>query len=55
MNNRKKKKIINFCSKKKKKKNQNSVTITKYVDESGTVFPGNFLNKEIKMKILKSI
>ena len=53
MSKRKKKNIIHFVG--KKKENQNSVTITKYVDGKGKVFQVNCYNKDIKKKISKII
>ena len=43
------KKMIHFWGK-KEKKNQNSVTIIISVDGKGTVFPVNYLNKDIEKR-----
>ena len=53
MSKRKKKEYYTFCG--KKKENQNSVTITKYVDGKGKVFQVNCYDKDIKKKISKII
>ena len=41
--------MTHFCGK-KEKKNQNSVTIMISVDGKGTIFPVNYLNKDIEKR-----